>query len=96
MKPSASSCSPLLPRPLARLCDDLEADHAFGPEIVRPFRAAAIALDREADDNPHAAALMQAISLIADQRRPARDRFVDIGAVLEARGKITVTIRRAS
>jgi hypothetical protein len=95
VKPSASSCSPL-PPPLAKLLDELAADHAFGPEVVEPMRAAAAALDREADDNLDAANLLQALALVAAQRRPARDRFIDIAEIVQARGKVRVTIRVAS
>jgi hypothetical protein len=41
---------PALPPPLAKLLNELEADHAFGPEVVEPMRVAALQLDREADD----------------------------------------------
>jgi hypothetical protein len=82
--------------PLEKLLAELEADHAFGPEVVEPMRAAAIALDREADNNHDALMMAQAISLVAAQRRPARDRFIDIAELVQARGKVTVTIRRAS
>jgi hypothetical protein len=95
VKPSASSCSPL-PPPLANLLDELAADHAFGEEVVTPMRAVAVALDREADDNLDAANLLQALALVAAQPRPARDRFIDIGEIVQARGRVTVTIRKPS
>jgi hypothetical protein len=95
MKPDLPS-HPALPPPLAKLLNELEADHAFGPEVVGPMRVAAVALDREADDNLDAANLLQALALVAAQPRPARDRFIDIGEIVEARGKITVTIRRTA
>jgi hypothetical protein len=82
--------------PLEKLLAELEADHAFGPEVVEPMRAAAIAFDREADNNHDALMMAQAIALVAAQPRPARDRFIDIAELVQARGKVTVTIRRAS
>jgi hypothetical protein len=82
-----------LPPPLAELLDELEADHAFGEEVVAPMRAAAIALDHEADGNYDALQMLQALALVAAQPRPARDRFIDIAAIVQARGRVTVTIR---
>jgi hypothetical protein len=60
------------------------------------MRAAAVALYREADDNLDAANLLQALSLVSAQRRPARDRFIDIAEIVQARGKVRVKIRVAS
>ena len=82
-----------LPRPLSKFFDDLAADHAFGEEVVTPMRAAALALEEESFSNHHAAQLMSALGLVASQPRSVRDRFVDIGSILEARGRVTVTIR---
>jgi hypothetical protein len=91
---SVSPSGPALPPPLAELLDDLEADHAFGPEVVVPLRAAAISLDREADDNHDALQMLQALALVAAQPRPARDRFIDIAEIVQARGRVIVTIRK--
>jgi hypothetical protein len=95
VKPSASSYSPL-PQPLAAFFDELADDHAFGPEVVDPMRAAALALEEESFSNHHAAQLMSALGLVASQRRPVRDRFTDFAEIVQARGRVTVTIRRAS
>jgi hypothetical protein len=95
VKPDSLS-RPALPPPLVKLFNELEADCAFGPEVVTPMRAAAVALDREADDNLDAANLLQALSLVSAQRRPARDRFIDIAEIVQARGKVRVKIRVAS
>jgi hypothetical protein len=83
-----------LPQPLERFLAELAADHAFGEEVVTPMRAAAIALDREADDNLDAANLLQAIALICAQPRPVRDRFEDIAHIVGLRGKVTITLPR--
>jgi hypothetical protein len=86
--------SSALPPPLAELLDELADDHAFGEEVVAPFRAALIALDREADGNYDALQMLQAFSLIAAQPRPARDRFEDIAMIVNLpKGPTTVTIR---
>jgi hypothetical protein len=80
--------------PLVRFFTELAADYAFGEEAVAPMVAAAEALSREADENYDALQLLQAIGLVAAQRRPARDRFVDIAEIVEARGRVTVVIRK--
>jgi hypothetical protein len=80
--------------PLERLFAELEADHAFGSEVVEPMRAAARSLTREADDSHDAMMMAQAIALVADQPRPARDRLRDIIEIIEARGKVVVKIQR--
>jgi hypothetical protein len=96
MKPSASSCSPLLSPPLARLCDELEADPWLS-DMAAQFRTALEATEREADDNWHASEMMRAFGLIAEQKRSVRDRIADIAQIIDApRGPIRVTIRRAS
>jgi hypothetical protein len=83
-----------LPPPLARLLDELAADPAFGEEVVTPMRAAAVALDREADGNHDALMMLQALSLVAAQPRPARDRFEDIAMIVSLpKGPVTITIR---
>jgi hypothetical protein len=83
---------PALPPPLAKLFDELRVDHAFGPVLVEQMHAAATDLDREADDNLDAENLLQALSLVASQRRPARDRITDIFELIEARGRVVVRI----
>jgi hypothetical protein len=87
---------PALPPPLVKLLVELEADHAFGEEVVAPFRKALVALDREADGNHDALQMLQAFSLIAAQPRPARDRFEDIAKIVNLpKGPTTVTIVNA-
>jgi hypothetical protein len=82
-----------LPPPLATFFNELAADHAFGEGAVAPMRAAASALSIEADDCYDALMMLQAISLVAAQRRPVRDRFTDIAEIASARGRVIVTIR---
>jgi hypothetical protein len=95
MKPVSSPNSTLLPPPLVRFFAELANDHAFGDETVGPMVAAAEALSKEADDNHDALMMLQALSLIADQRRPARDRFIDVAEVASMpKGRITVVIRK--
>ena len=60
------------------------------------MRVAAEALSKEADDSHDALMMLQALSLVAAQRRPVRDRFVDIGEIVQARGKVRVKIRVAA
>ena len=53
------------------------------------MRAAAEALNREADDSYDALMMLPALSLVAAQPRPVRDRFIDIVEnSLEARGRV--------
>jgi hypothetical protein len=85
-----------LPPPLAKFFDELAADHAFGEEIVAPMREAFVALEEEAFFNHHAAQLMSALGLVAGQPRPVRDRFTDIAEIVQARGKVRVTIKVVS
>jgi hypothetical protein len=94
MKRESPSGAAALPRPLVALLDALEADPAFGSEVVNPMREAAIALDQEADGNHDALQMLQALSLVAAQPRSARDRFEDIAKIVQAKGCITVTIRK--
>jgi hypothetical protein len=82
-----------LPPPLAAFFDELAADYAFGDEVAEPMRAAAALLEEESFSNHHAAQLMAALGLVASQPRSVRDRFVDFAAILEARGKVRVTIK---
>lgn len=89
-----NACMEHLPPPLAKLLDELQRDHAFGHDVVAPLRQAFAALDREGDANHHALECLQCLALIAAQPRSARDRFEDIGKVLNLRGKITVTLPR--
>ena len=56
------------------------------------MRAAAEALNREADDCYDALQVCQAISLVAAQPRPVRDRFTDIAEIVQARGRVVVRI----
>jgi hypothetical protein len=84
-----------LPPPLAAFFDELDLDVAFGPEATAPMRVAAALLEEESFSNHHAAQLMSALGLVASQPRSVRDRFIDFGAILEARGRVTVTIRIA-
>jgi hypothetical protein len=93
MKPELPSRPALLPPPLAAFFDELDLDVAFGPETTAPMRAAAALLEEESFSNHHAAQLMSALGLVASQPRPVRDRFVDFAEILEARGKVRVTIR---
>ena len=95
MKPSASSCSPL-PQPLAAFFDELDLDVAFGPQTTAPMRVAAALLEEESFSNHHAAQLMSALGLVASQPRSVRDRFIDFAEIIQARGKVRVTIRVAS
>jgi hypothetical protein len=82
-----------LPPPLAAFFDELDRDVAFGPASTGPMRVAAALLEEESFSNHHAAQLMSALGLVASQPRSARDRFIDFAAILEARGKVRVTIR---
>jgi hypothetical protein len=92
---SSRSDAPTLPRPLIKLLAELEADHAFGEEVVAPFRSALVALDQEADGNYDALQMLQAFSLIAAQPRPARGRFEDIAKIINMpKGLITITLPR--
>jgi hypothetical protein len=95
MKRESPSGAAALP-PLVKLLDELEADHAFGEEVVEPLRIGLSALDREADGNHDALQMLQAFSLIAAQPRPARDRFEDIVHIVNLpKGKIFVRLRLA-
>jgi hypothetical protein len=82
-----------LPPPLAQLLNELGADPWLG-DIADQFRIALEALEGECADNWHAAQLMSALALVSEQRRPLRDRFIDISEIIEARGKVTVTVKR--
>jgi hypothetical protein len=83
--------------PLEKLLAELEPDHAFGEEVVAPMRAALEATELEADDNWHAGEMLRAFGLIAEQPRPLREQITDIFEILSMpKGRITVTIRRAS
>jgi hypothetical protein len=82
--------------PLERLLGELEADHAFGPEVVAPMRAALKAAELEADDCWDAGEMLRCFGLIAEQPRPLRDRITDIFEILSMpKGRITVEIRIA-
>jgi hypothetical protein len=93
MKPNSLS-RPALPPPLAKLLNELEADHAFGPEVAAPLREALISLDRAGDDCWDSGQCFQALALVAAQPRPARDRFIDIAEIVQARGRVTIVIRK--
>jgi hypothetical protein len=86
-----------LPPPLVKLLAELAEDSRFGPEVVGPMRAALEAAEREADDCWDAGEMLRCFGLIAEQPRPLRDRITDIFEILSMpKGRITVTIRRAS
>jgi hypothetical protein len=85
-----------LPPPIERLLGELGADPWLG-DMAAQFRTALEATEREADDNWHAGEMLRAFGLIAEQPRPLRDRLTDIFEILSMpKGRITVTIRRAS
>jgi hypothetical protein len=84
-----------LAAPLERLLGELARDHAFGPEVVGPLKAALVATELEADSCWDAGEMLRAFGLIAEQPRSARDRLASIFEILDApRGKIRVTIKR--
>jgi hypothetical protein len=84
-----------LPPPIERMLGELRRDDEFG-HATAAFREAFAALEDEAFANHHAAQCMSALALIAEQNLPLRDRMIDICEVVEARGRVTVTIRRPS
>lgn len=84
-----------LPPPIERLLGELRRDDEFG-HATSAFRQALAVLEDEAFANHHAAQCISALALIAEQNRPLRDRMIDICEVIEARGHVTVTIRRPS
>jgi hypothetical protein len=93
VKPSASSCR----RFLSRSPRFSTSSTAMLPSAQRPPRRcglAALALEEESFSNYHAAQLMSALGLVASQPRSVRDRFIDIAEIVEARGRVTIHIRR--
>jgi hypothetical protein len=85
----------ILPPPITALLAEMAADcdlvHSVGE-----FRKAFESLERECFSNHHASEFMCALALVSEQRRPLRDRLTDLREIVEARGKVTATIRRAS
>jgi hypothetical protein len=82
--------------PLEKLLAELAADPWLN-DVAAPFRTALKATELEADDNWHAGEMLRCFGLIAEQPRPLRDRITDIFEILSMpKGRITVTIRRAS
>jgi hypothetical protein len=86
----------ILPPPITAFLAELATD-PWLCDTAGPFRAAFEATEREADDNWHAGEMMRAFGLIAEQRRPLRDRLADIHEIIDApRGPLKVTIRKSS
>jgi hypothetical protein len=85
-----------LPPPIEHFLGEL-ADDPWFCDVAAQFRTAFEALERESDDNWHAGEMSRAFALIAEQPRTVRDRLADFAQIIDApRGKIVVTIRRAS
>jgi hypothetical protein len=76
---------------LAEMAADCELVHSVGQ-----FRCAFEALERETFSNWHAEQFMLALAWVSEQPRPLRDRLIDIAEIVQARGVVSVTIRRAS
>jgi hypothetical protein len=102
MEPSAAEPVPakiredvamILPPPitafLAEMAADCELVHSVGE-----FRRAFEGLESECFSNHHASQFMSALALVSEQRRPLRDRLTDICEIAQARGRVTVVIKR--
>jgi hypothetical protein len=85
----------MLPLPISAFLAEMAADRDL-VHSVGEFRKAFEGLERESFSNWHAEQFMSALGLVAEQKRPLRDRLIDIGEIVQARGKITVTIRRTA
>jgi hypothetical protein len=82
-----------LPRPISELLAEMSADCEF-VHSVGDFTKAFEGLERESFTNHHASECMAALAMVSEQPRPLRDRLIDISEIVEARGKVTVTIKR--
>jgi hypothetical protein len=74
---------------LAEMAADCELVHS-----VSDFTKAFECLERECATNWHAEQFMSALGLVAEQRRPLRDRLADLCEIAQARGRVTVVIKR--
>jgi hypothetical protein len=84
-----------LPPPIERLLAELAANRDLS-DVADQFRRAFEALERETFSNWHAEQCMLALAWVSEQPRPLRDRLIDIAEIVQARGVVSVTIRRAS
>jgi hypothetical protein len=86
----------VLSPPIERLLREIAGDERLR-DMAAPFREGLELSERAADDCWHTGEMMRAFGLIAEQRRPLRDRLADIREILDApRGPLKVTIRRLS
>jgi hypothetical protein len=84
-----------LPQPLEKYLEEMTFHFEFGAGLAAGFRKAFTAIDKEADDNPHALSFMQVIAHIAAQPCSVRARFEAIDHVARApKGNITVTVKK--
>jgi hypothetical protein len=82
-----------LPRPIERLLAEMAADCELS-HSVGEFRKAFEGLESECFSNDHASQFMCALALVSEQRRPLRDRMIDLCEIIGARGRVTVVIKR--
>ena len=93
MKPVSSPNSTLpLPAPMESIL--IEIGQRMGSDVAASFREAFASTEIAADGCFHHAQFSQAIALICAQPRPLHERLTDIFEIVEARGRITVHIRR--
>jgi hypothetical protein len=82
-----------LPPPITALLAEMAADSEL-VHSVGEFRAAFENLEHECFSNHHASQFMTALAMVSEQRRPLRDRMIDICDLAQARGRVTVVIKR--
>jgi hypothetical protein len=78
--------------PIERFLGELAASELS--HVVDQFRTGFSALEMESFSNWHAEQLMTALAWISEQPRPLLDRLRDICEVVEARGRVSVTVKR--
>jgi hypothetical protein len=82
-----------LPPPIERLLAEMAADCEL-VHSVADFARAFQNLERECFENHHASQFMCALAWVSEQPRPLRDRLTDLCEIAQARGKVTVVIKR--
>jgi hypothetical protein len=82
-----------LPTPIERLLGELASDCGLSG-IADQFRRAFEMLEQECSENWHASQLMCALALASEQRRPLRDKLIDVFELIEVRGKVVAVIRK--
>jgi hypothetical protein len=83
----------ILPPPITAFLEEMAADCELAHSVA-DFARAFEDLERECFENHHASEFMCALAMVSEQRRPLRDRLTDLCEIAQARGRVTVVIKR--